>query len=52
MRIKRTIHQIGKSDLHADLLRNAMKPGRRITKKGHIYYEYRKNRTDMPGKKV
>jgi len=45
-----TRKQTGKRiDLKADKKRKAMPPGKRISKSGKIYYEGRKNRTDIPG---
>jgi hypothetical protein len=51
-RPKKKYHQTGKSDYTLDKLLKAKVPGKRKTKKGTIYYEYRKNRSDMPGKKI
>ena len=39
--------QRGKSNKSDDLLYQAMLPGKRMSKKGNIYYEYRKNRSDL-----
>jgi hypothetical protein len=36
----------------ADRSRIALPPGRRLSKSGNIYYERRRNRSDMPGKRV
>lgn len=33
-----------------DLKSKALAPGKRISKTGKIYYEYRKNRSDLEGK--
>jgi len=45
--------QTGKRiDLTADKKRTAMPAGKRISKNGKAYYEYRKNRTDYPGLKI
>ena len=42
--------QTGKRvDIVADKKRVAMPAGKRISKNGKAYYEYRKNRTDYPG---
>lgn len=35
-----------------DTARGALGPGKRISKTRSIYYETRKNRSDMPGKKI
>ena len=40
-------HQIGKSDADIDEKRKALLVGKRISKTGKIYYEYRKNRGDL-----
>jgi hypothetical protein len=40
-------YQIGKSDLATDKQLQAMPPGKRRSKTGKIYYEHRKNRTDL-----
>lgn len=46
-------HQNGKvKSLKRDKGRIAMSPGKRVSKNGKIYYEYRKNRTDMAPKTV
>lgn len=39
--------QIGKSNKRRDEARLALPPGKRISKFGNIYYETRKNRTDL-----
>lgn len=49
---KRGYYQVGKSDTVRDGFRKAFKPGKRTTKHRTIYYEYRKNRSDMPGDKI
>jgi hypothetical protein len=45
-------HQIGSSVKVIDLLYKSKKPGKRISKQGKVYYEYRRNRSDMPGKRL
>jgi hypothetical protein len=45
--VKAGFRQIGESVYSKDVLKRAMKPGLRISKDGHKYYEYRKNRTDL-----
>ena len=42
-------HQTGKSNKKVDASRSAFPPGKRISKSGKIYFEYRANRTDVPG---
>jgi len=49
---KKKYHQIGRSNLIIDAMLSAKKPGKRRSKTGHIYYESRKNRSDMPGKRI
>jgi len=52
-KIKKTYtkkRQIGKTNLKSDLKRKALPPGKRISKNGKVYYEYRANRTDIKGK--
>jgi len=44
--LKSVSFQRGDSKREFDLLYQAMKPGKRLSKSGKIYYEYRKNRTD------
>lgn len=52
MEPKKKLHQTGKSFIPLDRLLKAKPPGKRRTKKGSEYYEYRKNRSDMPGKMI
>jgi len=44
--------QTGKSNLKRDKARKSMPPGKRVSKTGKIYYEARKNRSDLFGEKV
>ncbi len=44
--LKTRDHQIGKTDKSIDSKRSALLPGKRRSKTGKIYYEYRKNRSD------
>lgn len=44
--LKPSDHQTGKSIKEIDIKRKALMPGKRRSKTGKIYYEYRKNRTD------
>jgi len=48
--LKASNHQIGKSFIARDIKRSALKPGKRVSKTGKIYYEKRKNRSDLKGK--
>lgn len=45
--LKVSDHQIGKTIVSIDKKRKALKPGKRTSKTGKIYYENRKNRSDM-----
>lgn len=47
-----TEHQTGKTNVKRDKARKALPPGKRISKTGKIYYEGRKNRSDLPGSKL
>lgn len=48
--IKKSSRQTGTSKLKADKKRKALPPGKRISKNGNVYYEYRKNRSDVKGR--
>ena len=48
----RVLDQTGKSNIADDRKRDALKPGKRVSKKGNIYWETRKNRSDAVGSKV
>jgi|26BtaG_2_1085354.scaffolds.fasta_scaffold00871_2 hypothetical protein len=53
-KLPRTIqvtHQIGTSITPLDRRLLALKPGKRISKFGNVYWEYRKNRSDVSPKK-
>ena len=39
--------QTGTTDVAKDKKLNALKPGKRVSKAGNVYYERRKNRSDM-----
>jgi len=45
--LKVSDHQIGTTIKKIDKMRKALKPGKRISKSGKIYYESRKNRSDL-----
>lgn len=45
--LKVSKHQTGKTVKPIDVKRKALKPGKRISAAGNIYYEYRKNRSDL-----
>lgn len=44
--------QVGRTTKSRDKARKALPPGKRISKTGNVYYETRKNRSDMPGTKI
>ncbi len=50
-RPKGHMHQTGKSDYKRDKKRTAKKPGKRKSKSGKVYYEYRRNRSDRDRRK-
>jgi len=50
--LKATTRQTGRSDLARDRQRKAMRPGKRRSRTGRVYYETRKNRSDKKGKRV
>lgn len=45
---KTRYRQTGASSKHADEVRRAKRPGKRKSASGKVYYERRKNRTDVP----
>lgn len=47
--VRQSTRQTGTSKLTRDLKKEALPPGRRISKAGNVYYERRKNRSDKPG---
>jgi len=49
--IKFRARQTGKSKRRNDLYFSALQPGKRRSRRGRIYYEYRRNRSDMRPKK-
>lgn len=40
-------HQTGKTIVDIDRKRRAKRPGRRVSKNGNVYWEFRRNRTDV-----
>ena len=50
IRSKRNYTKGGKGNSKADSKRTAMKPGKRISKNGKVYYESRRNRSDVNGR--
>ena len=47
--LKKSDYQIGKTIKIIDEKRKALLPGKRMSKEGKIYYENRKNRSDLKG---
>jgi len=45
--VKRSHHQTGKTNFAADFQRKAEKPGKRRSEAGNVYYEHRRNRSDV-----
>ncbi|MGC9309800.1 MAG: hypothetical protein ACP5D2_03855 [Candidatus Nanoarchaeia archaeon] len=51
--IERTPQAPGKSNFLRDIKRQALAPGKRISKTGKIYWETRRNRSDLlPKRKI
>lgn len=50
LKVRKT--QVGKSNISRDKKRNALPSGKRLSKFGKIYYEGRKNRSDLVGSKI
>ncbi len=50
--LKAVRHQIGESVTERDRKLAALPPGKRISRTGRVYYEYRKNRSDIAGRKT
>lgn len=48
----KVLDQTGKTQIKADSKREALAPGKRISKAGNVYWETRRNRSDKIGKKV
>ena len=48
----RVLEQVGKTNIKVDSKREALMPGKRISKSGNVYWETRKNRSDAKGSKV
>lgn len=47
--VRQSTRQTGTSKTTRDLKKQALPPGRRVSKAGNVYYERRKNRSDKPG---
>ena len=50
--LKASTRQTGRSHTKRDSARKAMQPGKRRSASGRIYYEYRKNRSDLRGRRT
>ena len=51
--IVRTLPQTGRTNVAVDQTIKAMKPGKRISATGNVYWETRKNRSDVnPSKRL
>jgi hypothetical protein len=50
--LKASTRQTGKSHTKRDSARKAMQPGKRRSASGRVYYENRKNRSDLRGRRV
>ena len=48
----RELKQVGKSNKSRDEVRDALMPGKRISKSGNTYWETRKNRSDAGNSKI
>jgi len=48
LRLTRSGEQTGRSDASRDMLRRAKSPGKRLSRAGKVYYERRRNRSDVP----
>ena len=48
----RVLKQVGKTTIPIDKKRNALAPGKRISKTGKTYWETRKNRSDKVGSRI
>jgi len=52
-RILKPLPQVGIiKDIHADIARKALQPGKRTSKTGKEYWETRRNRSDRLGQRV
>ena len=48
----KVLKQKGRSNALRDESRSASMPGKRVSRTGKVYWETRKNRSDMPGKTI
>lgn len=51
-KVVKVTSQVGKSSMPRDKVRKALHPGKRISASGKIYWETRKNRSDLPGSRI
>ena len=50
--LKATYKQTGTSSTERDKKRKALQPGKRRSASGRVYYEHRKNRSDLRGRRT
>ncbi len=50
--VRASTRQTGRSIPQYDSRVEAMAPGKRISARGRVYYEYRRNRTDVRGSRI
>ena len=50
--VRASTRQTGRSIPQYDSLVEAMAPGKRISARGRVYFEYRRNRTDVRGSRI
>jgi hypothetical protein len=50
--VRASTRQTGRSNPQYDSRVEAMAPGKRISARGRVYYEYRRNRTDVRGSRI
>ena len=50
--LKPSGYQIGSTDRKIDASRKALAPGKRVSRTGKIYYENRKNRSDLKNSSI
>lgn len=48
----KVLKQTGRTNVPIDRGRNALLPGKRVSARGNIYWETRKNRSDSAGSRV
>jgi len=50
--LKASRRQTGTSNYQRDKAQKAMQPGKRRSARGRIYYEHRRNRSDLRGRRI